>query len=300
MVVGLCVFVLLTLKLVIDDHDSLFLMAEAVHFLGIGVLGYKLVLTKNCSGLSLRSQDLTAIFLGIRLYCSAMMEGDWHTLLDALTLAATLWICYAMRFTDLKRSYAKGLDTLPVSWVLGPCAVAALAAHPTTSHMFVNRFLWATCVYVEAVSVLPQLRMMQRAKVVERFTANYVFARSASRASSPARTGCCRSSTGSRTLPPPSGSGLWPVMVLLSEVVQTFILADFCYYYVLSTAEGGRSSGCPRTSSENNDAKRSGVVKYARERRRSARWRAAFDEAGSRTIPYDTVLVIQTRHSSTY
>ena len=23
------------------------------------------------------------------------------------------------------------------------------------------------------------------------------------------------------------GSGLWPVMVLLSEVVQTFILADF-------------------------------------------------------------------------
>ena len=32
--------------------------------------------------------------------------------------------------------------------------------------------------------------------------------------------------------------GLWPVMVLFSEVVQTFILADFCYYYVLSCAEG--------------------------------------------------------------
>ena len=31
------------------------------------------------------------------------------------------------------------------------------------------------CVYIEAV-VLPQLRMMQKAKVVERFTANYVFA----------------------------------------------------------------------------------------------------------------------------
>lgn len=28
------------------------------------------------------------------------------------------------------------------------------------------------------------------------------------------------------------GYGLWPSMVLLSEVVQTFILADFCYYYV--------------------------------------------------------------------
>jgi hypothetical protein len=29
----------------------------------------------------------------------------------------------------------------------------------------VNRVLWALCVYVEAVSVLPQLRMMQKAKV---------------------------------------------------------------------------------------------------------------------------------------
>lgn len=28
------------------------------------------------------------------------------------------------------------------------------------------------------------------------------------------------------------GHGLWPSMVLLSEIVQTFILADFCYYYV--------------------------------------------------------------------
>lgn len=35
------------------------------------------------------------------------------------------------------------------------------------------------------------------------------------------------------------GSGLWPVMVLVSEIVQTFILGDFCYYYVLSFAQGG-------------------------------------------------------------
>ena len=78
-----CVALLVLLKIVIDDHDSLFLMGEMVHFVGIGFLGYKLVLEKNCTGLSLRSQELTAVFLGVRLYCSAMMEGDWHTLLDA-------------------------------------------------------------------------------------------------------------------------------------------------------------------------------------------------------------------------
>jgi hypothetical protein len=43
------------------------------------------------------------------------------------------------------------------------------------------QILWALCVYVEAVSVLPQLRMMQKAKVVEKFTAHYVFALGLSR-----------------------------------------------------------------------------------------------------------------------
>ena len=140
--------------------------------------------------------------------------------------------------------------------------------------------------------MLPQLRMMQKAKVVEKFTAHYVFALGLSRFISCAHwilqvrvcgsggRGCggqgaggrqgvpcsrvcgltCNSST--HSLPPchthahvllsplaqildgdkylwqALGSGLWPVMVLGSEVVQTFILADFCFYYVKSYAEG--------------------------------------------------------------
>ena len=44
---------------------------------------------------------------------------------------------------------------------------------PTTTTT--KQVLWAFCVYLEAVSVLPQLRMMQRAKVVEKFTGHYVF-----------------------------------------------------------------------------------------------------------------------------
>ncbi|OAY84015.1 hypothetical protein ACMD2_17667 [Ananas comosus] len=38
------------------------------------------------------------------------------------------------------------------------------------------------------------------------------------------------------------GYGLWPPVVLLSEIVQTFILADFCYYYVKRRAIGSTSS----------------------------------------------------------
>jgi hypothetical protein len=41
---------LLLLWLVIEDHDNLFVMAEVVHFLGIGVLLYKLTTKRNAGG----------------------------------------------------------------------------------------------------------------------------------------------------------------------------------------------------------------------------------------------------------
>ncbi|KAK1355296.1 ER lumen protein-retaining receptor [Heracleum sosnowskyi] len=34
------------------------------------------------------------------------------------------------------------------------------------------------------------------------------------------------------------GHGLWPGLVIFSEIVQTYILADFCYYYVKSIISG--------------------------------------------------------------
>lgn len=46
-----------------------------------------------------------------------------------------------------------------------PCALLAVLIHPSTSHNIVNRICWAFCVYLEAVSVLPQLRLMQNTKV---------------------------------------------------------------------------------------------------------------------------------------
>ena len=147
-----CPQALLALWFVVEDHDTLFVMSESVHFLGIGLLSYKLIRKKNCgggwraggalrwaggqrpaagglqgarprrpaaagqrmhaqgapsqpaplpvpvptpsspaapAGLSLRTQELTAAFLVVRLFCSFMMEYDIHTILDLLTLVAT-------------------------------------------------------------------------------------------------------------------------------------------------------------------------------------------------------------------
>ncbi|PKA56530.1 ER lumen protein retaining receptor [Apostasia shenzhenica] len=221
---------LVFLRFVVQDHDNIFVAAEAVHAVGISVLIYKLTKEKTCAGLSLKSQDLTALFLAVRLYCSFVMEYDIHTLLDSATLVTTLWVIYMIRF-KLKSSYMQDKDNFAIYYVVVPCAVLALAVHPTTSHNIVNRISWAFCVYLEAVSVLPQLRLMQNTKIVEPFTAHYVFALGVARFLSCAHWVLQVLDTRGRLLTA-LGYGLWPSMVLLSEIVQTFILADFCYYYV--------------------------------------------------------------------
>lgn len=76
-----------------------------------------LIGTISISGLSLKSQELTAIFLAVRLYCSFVMEYDIHTILDLSTLAATLWVIYMIRF-KLKSSYMEDKDNFAIYYVV--------------------------------------------------------------------------------------------------------------------------------------------------------------------------------------
>ncbi|KAK1352320.1 ER lumen protein retaining receptor [Heracleum sosnowskyi] len=194
------------------------------------------VAEKSCAGLSLKSQELTALFLAVRLYCSLVMEYDIHTVLDSATLATTLWVVYMIRY-KLRSSYMEEKDNFTIYHVVIPCAVLALLVHPSTSHNFLNRVSWGFCVYLESVSVLPQLRVMQNTKIVEPFTAHYVFALGVARFLSCTHWVLQVLDTHGQLLVA-LGYGLWPSFVLIAEVVQTFILADFCYYYVKSVFGG--------------------------------------------------------------
>ncbi|XP_074273016.1 uncharacterized protein LOC141596686 isoform X2 [Silene latifolia] len=75
---------------------------------------------------------------------------------------------YMMR-VKLKSSYLKDLDNMPLYYVLLPCAFAAALAHPRGGYSIFIRFLWLFSMSVEAISVLPQLRLIQNAKVFHCF-----------------------------------------------------------------------------------------------------------------------------------
>ncbi|XP_022144341.1 putative ER lumen protein-retaining receptor C28H8.4 [Momordica charantia] len=228
---------LVLLYVMVHDHNKLFVAAEAVHATGIAVLIYKLMKERSCAGLSLKSQELTAYFLAARLYCSFVIEYDVHTFLDLATLVATLWVIYMIRF-ELKASYMRDKDDFKVLYLVIPCILLSIVIHPTPLRVSIlQRIFWAFCVYLEAISVLPQLRVMQNIKIVEPFTAHYVFALGIARFLSCAHWILQMVATRGGLLVA-LGYGLWPPMVLLAEIVQTFVLADFCYYYVKSVLGG--------------------------------------------------------------
>ncbi|KAH1257217.1 ER lumen protein-retaining receptor B [Glycine max] len=259
------VFALVALKLTITNHYYFFIASETVHVAGIIALIYKLFALKTCTGLSLKTQELTALFLAARLSCSTLTEANIHTALDLISLFATLFLIWMIRF-KLKSSYIKDLDNLRLYFVVNivntvhsrvnlehtlklalfafneyivvPSAILAILIHPFTTHWRLVRIVWAFSLYLEAVSVLPQLRFMQNAKMVETFTGYYVFALGVSRFIALAYWLIQIYETRGAYLFLVGSGYFWFLAAFLSEMVQSFILADFCYYYMKSFMQG--------------------------------------------------------------
>ena len=98
-----------------------------------------------CAGLSLKSQELTAMFLAVRLYCSVVMEYDIHTLLDLATLVTTLWVIYMIRF-NLKSSYMEDKDNFAIYYVVSFSISPLFLSHCSENCVYIYLY-WSVCVW---------------------------------------------------------------------------------------------------------------------------------------------------------
>ncbi|CAK8560185.1 unnamed protein product [Lathyrus sativus] len=165
------------------------------------------------------------------------MEADYRTVLDLLYFLLTLMVVWLMRFR-LKSTYIKEFDTMWISLLVVPSAILAVLVNPHIPHAWLVRVVFAFTMYVETISVLPQIRYMQNAKMVEPFTGYYVFALGISRFFALAYWIIHVYETRGRYLFFFGFGYFWMVVLQVLELVQSFILADFCYYYVKSFMQG--------------------------------------------------------------
>ncbi|KAL2319290.1 hypothetical protein Fmac_028259 [Flemingia macrophylla] len=232
----LALCVLVTFKLTINHFFYFFIASEMAHAAGILVLAYKLFALKSCSGLSLITQELTAIYLAARLICGNLRGDNIHTLLDLISFLSTLLVIWMIRF-KLKSSYIKELDNERLYFLVVPVAILALLIHPYITNR-ITGIIWAFSMYLESISVFPQLRFMQNAKMIETFTGYYVFALGVSRFIALAHWIIEIYITRGAFLFLAASGYFWWLAAFLAEMVQSFILADFCYYYMKSFMQG--------------------------------------------------------------
>lgn len=151
-----------------------------------------------------------------------------------LYICSTAMIIYTIKLTQpFKSTYDKAQDSfLHYTYAVFPCAVIALI-----THLFEHKFkikpmelCWIFSIYLESISILPQLIVLQRYREVENLTGNYVFFMGAYRA-------LYILNWIYRSYHEPFYQHHF--VVYFCGVLQTLLYVDFFYYYIKRYVEHG-------------------------------------------------------------
>lgn len=208
------------------------------HVFSLIVLLLRLRVAKNAQGISLRTQELyLVVFVSRYLDLFTQFYSVYNTCMKIMYIGATASLIYMIRYSQpICSTYDKNQDTfLHWKFAVAPCFVVALITSLIGSglNLGVMEVLWTFSIYLESISILPQLIVLQRYREVENLTGNYVFFLGAYRA-------LYILNWIYRSFTEPHYTHHY--VVYFCGVLQTILYADFFYYYVQSKAKGGKFS----------------------------------------------------------
>mmetsp|Transcript_4837 Transcript_4837/g.6268 ORF Transcript_4837/g.6268 Transcript_4837/m.6268 type:complete len:228 (-) Transcript_4837:908-1591(-) len=220
------------------------LAGDMSHVFSILVLLLRLRVGRNAQGISVRTHELyLVVFITRYLDIFTKFYSIYNSAMKVLFLASTASIIYTIKYKEpIKTTYDKAQDSfLHWKFAVLPCAVIAVITHMIGSGMEkfdLTELLWTFSIYLESVSILPQLIVLQRYREVENLTGNYVFFMGAYRALYIVNW-VYRANTEK------GYQHHW--VVYFCGVLQTLLYADFFYYYVKAKSKGGKLT-LPTTS----------------------------------------------------
>lgn len=227
------------------DSDVLNLLAEATHCAGAFFLLVQLLRCSTCAGISLKAQELVVIYLGCRTVCSVLMEWNSHTVVDSMTLlvcAATLCVLRTQK-RIVRETDERPYDTFNQALLLVPSLCLAVLVHPPAPFSRVLRIVWAFGLYLEAVSIVPQLYMLRKRgdRALEPYLASYLLFLGVSRTF--ALFHWVFQFLDNRFMLMQLLHGhVWIYAVLFTEVVSTLMLSDFVVTYLRKLYHGEASA----------------------------------------------------------
>ena len=151
-------------------------IADMLHLTAILILLYRIRKSRNCIGLSCKTQEIYLLVFCMR-YADLFMYyvSAYNTSMKIFFICSTALIIYLMRF---KKPYCFTYDQLgddfPHWKVLLPAALVLTCI--VQSGWTPWELVWSYSLWLESVAFLPQIVMLNKIRIVENITSHYVAA----------------------------------------------------------------------------------------------------------------------------
>lgn len=202
------------------------LAGDAAHCISIYLLVNKIQKSKTVAGISFKTQALyTLVYLTryLDLFFKSWTKSYYNTLMKFVFIGTSVYILYLMKY-KYKPTHNPNIDTFKVEYLLGGAAVMSLIFNLEYS---VSEILWAFSIWLESVSILPQLFMLQRTGEAESLTVHYIFA-----------LGAYRALYLFNWIYKWSFGINFDWVSVFAGLVQTFLYSDFFYVYYTKVMKG--------------------------------------------------------------
>ena len=157
------------------------LSADLLHLASIVILMLKIYATKNCKGISLKTQILFLLVFCMRyLDVFTNWRIPYNVVMKILFLISSSLTVYWIA-VKYNKGYDKEHDTFRIAFLIVPALALAIITPKPDMYSLVDT-LWTASIYLEAVAILPQLFLIRRTGEVENITSNYIAAMGAYRA----------------------------------------------------------------------------------------------------------------------
>jgi len=225
------------------DFSFLLTLSSLVSMFSFLMVAMAIERGKSVKGISLKMMECyIAIFL-CRLcaiipfegYLPFDKSGDWlYQVCEAFCLCLSGSIVYCCR-VQYVNTYDPTTDHLNHLWLILPALVIALVMHPHLNNFLPSDIAWAFALYLESITVLPQLFMFMKEGRAQSHTAHFLAAQALSRLMSFIFWASSFSELSNPNHVIKQFVGNWVVVV---QLIQLIIMGDFIYHYILCIQKG--------------------------------------------------------------
>jgi len=200
-----------------------------LHLASILLLLWKIHKNKSCVGVSCRMQEMYLLVFCLR-YLDLLYEfiSLYNSCMKIFFIISTGYLIYLMRYKPpVNQTYDRTVDSFKYElYFVGP---ALLLGVLTCEEYSITEILWSSSIFLEAVSITPQLVLLAKMREVENLTSHFV-----------AAMGLYRAFYILNWIYKYLVDQTFDPVAILGGVVQTVLYCDFFYYYAMSKWYGNR------------------------------------------------------------